>query len=249
MPQRARCSQSSQHLCKENLILPHNALDRFDPIPSLVVPSLLPLQAQNSPAPLQRPTPRTKPQPPNTILANHRQYGSVTDLLARDALAAAAVSALSTLAARVPSEHPRASQRSKKKLRLAPTQPCLLRQRRLGRSALFAEDDYCDRQAKPSHTPQHQAAQERSVPLLGPRTSSLASCETANLRGCPASSIVGYSLARPCTPLHQRFPFPGALTKKTTGSRSPCGKWTFSQLEWHPHILSSVDFMDESYGA
>jgi hypothetical protein len=120
------------------------------------------------------------------------------DLLARDALAAAAVSALSTLAARVPSEHPRASRRSKK-LRLAPTQPCLLRQRRLGRSVLLAEDDYCDRQAKPSHTPQHQVAQERSVPLPGPRTSSLASYETVNLRGCPANSTVGYSLARPCT--------------------------------------------------
>jgi hypothetical protein len=38
-----------------------------------------------------------------------------------------------------------------------------------------------------------------SVSLPDPRTSSLASCETANLRGRPAGSTVGYSPARPCT--------------------------------------------------
>jgi hypothetical protein len=51
-----------------------------------------------------------------------------------------------------------------------------------------------------------------------------------------------YSGILPCAPLHQRFPFSGALTKTTPGSRSPCGKWTFSQLEgipmyFHPLIL------------
>jgi hypothetical protein len=38
-----------------------------------------------------------------------------------------------------------------------------------------------------------------SVSLPDLRTSSLASCETANPRGCPASSTVGYSPVRPCT--------------------------------------------------
>jgi hypothetical protein len=96
-----------------------------------------------------------------------------------------------------------------------------------------------------AHTPQHQAAQERSVSLPGPRTSSLASCETANLRGRPAGSTVD----TPLRALAPKIPFPWHAYPKTTGSRSPCGKRTFSQLEWHPHILSSVDSMDESYGA
>jgi hypothetical protein len=49
--------------------------------------------------------------------------------------------------------------------------------------------------------------------------------------------------------LAPKVPFPWRAYQKTTGSRSPCGKRTFSQLEWHPHILSSVNSMDESYGA
>jgi hypothetical protein len=53
----------------------------------------------------------------------------------------------------------------------------------------------------------------------------------------------------PLCALAPKVPFPWRAYQKTTGSRSPCGKRTFSQLEWHPHILSSVNSMDESYGA
>jgi hypothetical protein len=34
-----------------------------------------------------------------------------------------------------------------------------------------------------------------------------------------------------------KVPFPWCAHQKTTRSRYPCGKRTFSQLEWHPHIL------------
>jgi hypothetical protein len=53
----------------------------------------------------------------------------------------------------------------------------------------------------------------------------------------------------PLRALAPKVPFPWHAYQKTTGSRSSCGKRVFSQLKWYPHILSSVDSMDESYGA
>jgi hypothetical protein len=93
--------------------------------------------------------------------------------------------------------------------------------------------------AASTHTPQHQASQERSVPFARPSY-----LQPRQLRDgkSPWAPCQFYSGILPWAPLHQRFPFPGALTRKPQGQDPLVEKehlvnWNGIPIYFHPLIL------------